>query len=609
MSNRTQTSTAIGAEFNRLFERRQADSLTDDERGRIIAVRSALREMEKLMKCIALYGRSHQNALRFREELYNGLIGAMGPLDRIDLGVGPYELNLYDQPVLENPKPEDNFIYKLYLDGVRWISICKGLTAEEMDKLVDILLVDWDDPALFEDDMVTLLWSGNLENIDYRVVENFSDDEAEEDGSIYRVEGILEQVRAMPELTPGKLPIADLSALRVNGKDLGGFKEPDYEMDRMDARTLEAVIHTTSRERLEKFIEILFKIQLAEGGLSDDRAGMITALFDRIADLHLGAGDIGELERLIRIVRRMAGPADAPIRENQVAVDHILEHWSEAPFVERVTADLGEPDYVWTPSVVAICRLLTPRAAPHIAARIPMLMDIDLRNVLMEVVAEKMHGQEREIAELLRTVDSNFAHSLFKLFHHHGERDAMSYAIMVAMKNPDQAVRFEALTALSKEDVDRYLGVLFNALNDKAKSVRSKAIHILARIPRPDVHDRIRKTIQDKPFSQHDLDEKRRYFAACALTGDAAELWLDMFNSGSLLARKGNDDIRHCAAIAMGIRMQKSGVAVIEKEVSKRLVSPSVKEACEWALAHMKCDRETRTSQLYDLFYHGKLKA
>jgi len=225
------------------------------------------------------------------------------------------------------------------------------------------------------------------------------------------------------------------------------------------------------------------------------------------------------------------------------------------------------------------------------------------------VVGEKMRGQERGIADLLRTVDSNFAHSLFKLFHRHGEREAMSYAIMVAMKNPDQAVRFEALTALSKEDVDRYLGVLFNALNDKAKSVRSKAIHILARIPRPDVHERIRKTIQDKQFGQYDLDEKRRYFAACALTGEAPELWMEMFNSGSLLSRKGNDDIRHCAAIAMGIRMQKTGISAIEKELGRRMVSPSVKEACEWALAHMRCDREVRTSQLYDLFFHGKLKA
>ena len=343
MSNRTQTSTNIGAEFNRLFERRKADSLTDGERGQIAAVRSALRELEKLVKCIALYGKNHQNALRFREELYNGLIGAMGHLDRLDLGVGPYELTLYQQPVLENPKPEDNFIYKLYLDGVRWISISKDLTAEEMEKLVDILLVDWDDPALFEDDMVTLLWSGNLENVDYGVVENFADDEAEEDGSIYRIEGVLEQVRATPELAPGEKPISDLSALRVNGRDLDGFKEPDFTMDSMDARTLEAVVHTTSRERLEKFIEILFKIHLAEGGVSDGRGGMITALFDRIADLHLGAGDIGELERLIRIVRRMTGPADAPIRENQQAVDHILQHWSEESFVNRVTADLGAP--------------------------------------------------------------------------------------------------------------------------------------------------------------------------------------------------------------------------------------------------------------------------
>ena len=74
--------------------------------------------------------------------------------------------------VLENPKPEGNFIYKLYLDGVRRISLCNGLTVEEMDALVDVLLVDWDDPILFEDDMVTLLWSQSLENVKYVVIDN-----------------------------------------------------------------------------------------------------------------------------------------------------------------------------------------------------------------------------------------------------------------------------------------------------------------------------------------------------------------------------------------------------------------------------------------------------
>ena len=81
----------------------------------------------------------------------------------------------------------------------------------------------------------------------------------------------------------------------------------------------------------------------------EQRRGRITALFDRIADFGFDRGDIGELERLLRTIRRLTGPDDRVIRENVLAIEHIVEHWSAQTFIDRVTIGLKKKTFITCP--------------------------------------------------------------------------------------------------------------------------------------------------------------------------------------------------------------------------------------------------------------------
>lgn len=605
----------VGGDIMKMFEGPDDSALDKQQRATLEAIRGAFRELEKLVKNIGLYGEGHQSVDRFRTSLGAALGMALKGRSRVELRVSQYEFALYEQSIYENPNPEGNFIYKFYLDGIRRLIFLEGVPTEEVNEFLDILMLDWTDPALFEDDTVTMLWTKQFKFIDYAVVDSFSDDTREAEHSQYTVAGVLSSVRqrgAVSADDPSERGSGRAKRLvvpkdpRLTLPDLERFEESPFAMDEVEFETLRTQIRSTDRETLEKFIEIVFKVSMIEQGKERDER--IVGLFDRIADLLLRTGRIGELERFLRKVRRLTGREGEILRENVEAIHSIFRHWSTEHFVRRMMAGINDNDFIFTPSVVALCHLLNREAAPYIAMEAGRIRHAQRRQAILEVVPHRMKGHEAAIAKLLTKVDQAHAHDLFRILNK-AEPKIVFAAIQAGLHNDDDGVRFEALSALQPEMVQRSMSLLFRALEDSSKNVRSKAIHLVARVAHPDVHKRILQRIDDRDFQNYELDEKRRYYAAAALTGDSSAKFMDQFSSGGLLTRKGQDEIRHCAAVALAVRLYKPAIEAFDKELKRRLKSDLVNEAVAWALQHVAADRSARTRQLYSIFYQGTLSA
>lgn len=606
------------------FEDPSEEHLDAGQRALLDKTKTAFNELEKLTKNVSLYGRKHPSVSRFRERFLESISTLLEELEVIEFLIGPYEFTLFEQPVYQNPSPEDNFIYQLYLDGVRHVAFERGLEQDELDRFVDILMTDWDDPTLFEDDMVTLMWTENFQHIKYVVVDSFNEDIIAGDEHIYTVPGVLENVRAKADpstLAPSaggateggrsaRIKALDLSSTTLTTDDVDGFSEQPFAMDEEEFLSLKALLTTTGRETLEKFIEILFKVQLTGDEDESTRQGRITGLFDQISALLLKTERVGELERLLRKIRRLTGPKGQRIPANVDAIALIFRHWSEMQFIEQVTTQLGDPHYRFTPSVLAICGLLNTTAAPHIAQIAARASRPDVRQALYDLVREKLPGQEREVSLLLGTANRGLAQELLRMLAKLDSATHLGYAVHQAMKNMDGAVRLQALTVLPQGELQRHQDLLFSALSDSEKGVRSKAIHLLARVRTPQTHTRIMESLESKAFATYELDEKRRYYTAAALTGDASTWLMERFNaSGGLLSRRANEHVRHCAAVALGVGLHRQAAPLFEKELKRRLKSEIVVEGVQWAMQHLECDREERTRQLYDIFFANSLSS
>ena len=148
MSTEDQRAAKTPGDIMEMFEGPSDEGLADEQRALVEGARQTFLDLEKLTKNILLYGPDHQTTQRFQERVYSALMELIGDAENIEFEVGPYEFTLYEQTVFENPNPERNYIYKLYLDGIRRLVFGRTLSADELNRFVEILLTDWENVEL-----------------------------------------------------------------------------------------------------------------------------------------------------------------------------------------------------------------------------------------------------------------------------------------------------------------------------------------------------------------------------------------------------------------------------------------------------------------------------
>lgn len=622
---------AAGGDLLKLFEGPTEESLDERQRQLVRRGRDVFAELERLLKNVALYGAGHQSVARFRQRFHQALAALLSEQESVEVKVAPYDFLLFDQSIYQNQSPERNFVYRFFQDGIRSLKFHSGIESEEIDAFVEVLLTNWDDPALFEDDAVTLLWESELEHIEYDVIESFTE-EFEHDEGEYTVESVIEQVRRGADEAAGITPAAAspdpfegldlvgddtlggratvssaaLARAVITEKDLERFTEHPFAMDEHEFRTLKRIHDAAGLETLEKFIEILFKVCLAEED-SGERERLV-AYFEKIAGLLLEGRRIDDLKRLLLRLRGLTGPEGELLFENIGLINEIFERWSRAEFIAPLFEACADPRFPSPGAVLDICRVLNPSAAPFIAREAGRVGIPDRRQAVFETLAELVGGHIKEVGRLLQTVDQAHAHDLLRILRRFDHPDVQS-AISAALGNPDAGVRLEALGAIPTDRAHVHLRFIQAALSDASKVVRSKALHLLAQIRTPQVYAFLMQRLRERDFAQLDLDEKRKYFAVAALSGDPTEYFMELLTSRGLFKRGAGDDLRACAAVGLGVRLHRDAIPHLQKEVSRTLGQDAMRDAAVWALKHMASDRDERRRQFYDLFFKGELGA
>ena len=621
----------------KMFEGPGEETLGEAQKRQVGAARNVFKELEKLVRAIGLYGNDHQGTQRFRAIFRQAILAMLtDENDQVDVHVGPYEFTLFDQVVYQNANPEKNFVYKFFQDGVRRLRFDMGVTDKELDDFLDVLLTNWDDPTLFEDDSVTIMWSKSFEHIDYKVIESFREDGAapgEDEG--YTVDAVITRVKsagkppesiqvraqgapARAQAGPGGRGGAgagsgdaalaggrksDLSTSLLTDRDLEKFQESPFAMDEHEFGVLRGIVESAGATTLEKFIEILFKVNLVD---DENARSRVMGSLDKIVELLLSAARFGDLERVMLKVRGLTGPEGELIFENLDAINRIFDRWGTPAFVDAVIERLNNPHETETTTLTRMLQLLNPGAGLEVARAAGRLQIPDRRVAVFELLPEMVAGQLKEVGRLLQSCDAAHAHDLIRMLRSIEGVEILA-AINGALNNPDAAVRLEALTNLPTEKLHVYLPHVLNAMKDKSKVVRGKAVHLLARMPSPQVHTHLLQRIKDRDFGDIDLDEKRRFFAAAALTGNPTEWFVQLLEDRSLLQRKDTEEMRSCAAIGLALRMHGPSLPNFDREVKRKLQTDVVRDACAWALHHVRQSREERTRQLYDILFKGTL--
>lgn len=131
-----------------------------------------LQNIIKAKKTLRMYPKNNPIYVKTLEDLYVRFSDFFHFKGDLRFNIKQHSI-LYDtEEIYQNPEKDDNLALFFFKDGLRELTFKQSLPQEELEDFMRIIAMDFDKEAV-DDDVVTLLWEGNFQNIQYVVDDTF----------------------------------------------------------------------------------------------------------------------------------------------------------------------------------------------------------------------------------------------------------------------------------------------------------------------------------------------------------------------------------------------------------------------------------------------------
>jgi HEAT repeat protein len=511
--------------------------------------------IEEWLRLVAKAGRAHQLYLP-NNPIYRGAIDALragfGPIwkhtDEFTLAIGETDLRWYGVVVSgesHTEKNADNLAWLLYKDGLREIAISKGFEESEFVKFLEVTQrarhAQPDD-----DDLVAMFWEADFLHLKYRYIDLTQDNSGGDP-----VDGT-EAEPATPEEIANAAHQPPPEASVASVVNMADFDSTLYFLDEPEIEYLQG--------------------EIAREYAQDLRANVIAALFDIIdgqADPTVRSEaieDVHTLMAFLLVAGHFRGAAFA-LREAQASLTRAQnmtpEHrqrLAELPIRLSAPDTLAQllqalddaPELPPTEDLEALFAELQPTALATVFQWLNRTRNERLRPVL-ESAAERLAAANT--AQLVKLIESPDSEVAIEAIRRSGGLKAQGAVPQLAkvLAGGDVERRQVAVGALTSIGSPGALQALERALDDDDREVRVGAARAYTAQPHRPAAARLEAAVKGK-VRNADLTERMAFFEAYgAVAGEAAIALCDgILNGRGFLGRREDDELRACAAMALG---------------------------------------------------------
>jgi HEAT repeat protein len=511
----------------------------------IQAMVKALRAFQMYMPNNPIYQRAIQNVRT-----------AFGPIwaatDELVLHVGETDLVWEEQVVYHQLNKTESVAWSLFKDGMRELTLFKGAETEELPRLLATINQARFLPADAGDDLLTLLWALEFENIKYRFIDFFAEGAgAELPGPSGTTGGSLtaEQRRAAAVAETAETPERAKGVVELDDVDSTLYFLDEEEVTYL-ARELE---EEYKRDVRGSALNVLFDLMESqgEGGVRDEVLGVLEQLFPNL----LTSRDFRSAASVLRESKLLKERATNLRLEQTQRLDGFVGRLSEPAIVGQMLQSLDEASGLGLDQDAAgVLRELRTTALEPLISWLPNLSSAPLRKMLEDDVVDKLASSNiAEVQRLLRQADSPALLGIVALcgrlqLHHAvpGFTEVIAHA--------DPAVRLAAVQTLNQLGTPGALTLLDRAIEDADRAVRIAAVKGVGARGYKGALRRIETVVLGKSSRQIDLTEKMAFFEAYGSIAGAAGLkpLSTLLLQRGLLKMKEAPETRACAAVALG---------------------------------------------------------
>jgi hypothetical protein len=511
--------------------------------------------VEELLRLIGKAARAQQLYLP-NNPIYRGAIDSLRAgfkpvwkeTEELPLAILESEIRWYDAVVAGGAaKSTDNLAWLFFKDGIRELTLSKGVEESEVVRLLQLIQRARKANA-DEDDLVTMLWEADFTFLKYKYVDVLQEGATGE---------VADGYEASKPPAPSEIQNATRTAVAESRAasivNMADFDATVYFLDEREIEYLHREIKREYDQDLRANI-VAMLLDVFEAQTDADVRREIVGNLQTVMLYMLTAGHFRGVANLLREASAALGraPMVTPAQRDWLA--QLPERLSATDALTQLLQALDE-----TPTLPAEAELaelfdqLRPSALATVFSWMSRMQNDTVRPLLESAAGRLAAANTAELVRLIQVPEKEVSSEAIR---HAGALKAQAAVLALAkvLGEPEVERRQLAVHALMSIASPGALQSLERVIEDQDRDVRVTAVRALAAHAYRPAVARLEGVIKGRWIGETDLTEKMAFFEAYgALCGEAGVSQLDgMLNNKGFLGKREGAEIRACAAIALG---------------------------------------------------------
>ncbi|MFH0933149.1 MAG: HEAT repeat domain-containing protein [Nitrospirota bacterium] len=520
----------------------------------IKVAKDILQTIIKAKKTLRMYPKNNPMYVKTLEDLYSRFGDFLNDKGDLSFRIKQNSISYNSEEIYHSPEKEDNLALFFFKDGLRELTFKRGLLQEELENFMKIIAMDFDREAA-DDDVVTLLWEEDFQNIQYIVDDTVLLDADGDDYEIKAVQAAKQRVSDIEGLM--KAYVEEFKEEDVKDVSVISFSDKDLQI-------LMKELENDSSNKIDKLTAILFEMFYQ----SEEMSGLLEdtlKFFKETIKFSLRQGDIN---MIVQVMRKAKEILEDPVstEEMKKSIRMLLMY----PGSDEVMSILGEVldsnieigDEVFKEFIALLDKKV-------ILPFVKILGDIKTlrgRNKVIESLVFLGRQDIKSLATALSDTRWYVVRNIIYILRKIKDKGAIEY-LLNAMKSEDTRVRKEVIRALAELGGLEILKPLKEHLDDSDVGVRVESARAIGSISSITAKRILLEKISDKMFKERDLEEKKIFYEVLSGWNDTEvfDFLIKTLKKGSFLWWDKNYEEKACAAFCLGLIGNKDALPFLHK--------------------------------------------
>jgi HEAT repeat protein len=489
----------------------------------IASLQEVFKVLVKALKNLKIYLANNPVHQRFLKEFFTKLDLHLKTFGDSVLTVGQYTLTYHDQIIYENINRLDSLAFKLFVDGVRKMTLLEGISEEESGKFLDVLGKSYDAERP-DDDLVTLLWEKKFHHIKFQIIEDYfagSDQgiEVSEPDAKAGFNSMVQAELANQSETERKESEAGREA-SLSDEQTGKFRV--HQVFRLTEDEIISIKNEmkleTEKDLISELIQIVYAVLQVEK--EDSLFKELVELLIENSVQMIETGDLIQIEKIARLISSLKEQIP-PLPEEKLAIlNNALASLGKSEYLSKIEPQLNTMD---EKNIVALGNFLKLLDATAVNSIIDILSKAKVRKTRKLITDILIDTGKREIAPILSRLQGSpwyVVRNLVQVIGQIGSPQAID-SLRRLIQYPDERVRKEVVYTLMLigKEVEKARDLLLNFLNDHDMGIRKQVLQIIQTNRYEKALPLLIKIISGNDFENRESEERYLTFSALGKLG------------------------------------------------------------------------------------------